>query len=85
MRTIMTTLFLLFICTASNVYADETCQYVYHDHYKNNYRIRHKHKVCKSLAEHYKNDPFRTMKLYVPEIYIEEDVSPEEDTDTKKK
>jgi len=60
--------------------AEEICQSVWHDHYKTNYRLRHKHKVCGSVAAHYRANPFRTMQLYYPDLYLGE--APENKGDT---
>ncbi len=64
--------------------AEEVCQYVWHDHYKTNYRLRHKHKVCGSVAAHYQDDPFRTMQLYYPDLYLREALENRGDTATTK-
>lgn len=57
--------------------AQEKCSYTYHDHYKNGipnqYRIRHKHKICGTVAKHYQDDALTEQIYYVPEFYLEED------------
>lgn len=74
----------IFFVGASTSAAEEVCQYVWHDHYKTNYRKRHKHEVCGSVAEHYQDDPFRSMQLYLPDLYIKEVPEDEGDTETPK-
>jgi len=38
---------------------------VWHDHYRNGYRIRHRHCV-ESLERHYQDDPLRTQHFHSP-------------------
>lgn len=62
----------------------ETCHYIWHDHYKVNYRIRHKHQVCNGLANHYDEDPVMTQYRIAPEIGVTYVIEGEEDTATTK-
>ena len=69
----------------SRRYVSAECNgsYVPHDHYKNNYRIRHKHCVA-SLAEHYRVDPLRSQRFHLPEE-PEPIPEPEKETEPEKK
>ena len=86
MRTSLLLLSILIGALIAIASADETdCFYPWHDHYKTNYRKRHMHKVCGSVAEHYRKDePFRTMQLYYPGVYLGEVPENEEDKITIK-
>lgn len=54
--------------------AEKECSYIRHDHYKQGYRIRHKHEICGKVIDHYKKeDAFTVDVLYLPEFYMTED------------
>jgi len=53
----------VWLLISSLVFAEECA---WHDHYKINYRIRHKH-CYDSLAEHYKDDPLRVQHFHTQE------------------
>lgn len=64
------------------VVAAEDCRFVYHDHYKTNYRIRHKHQICGKVVDHYKTEEAFTVDvLYLPEFYLTEDEGTVDDKD----
>lgn len=75
MRTLL--IIAMFLALPTVVGAECSGSYIAHDHYKNNYRIRHKHCVS-SLAEHYKEEPLREQHFH-----SQEELDPQEPKEEK--